>query len=169
MKIAGKPAEFGHMFMLRIMTSGTFTKTDTEVFHLETVIVYNFPAYFGHRVALTCFYDVRKEEVGSTKCSWETAWLWNTPDRSRNEPCPRLLSGGRRHQLGRNDERTQSSVQKPMTATCFWGCYGVGWIKWRLPAPQRWTFIGAALHALQPPSICIWSVKESSRKCSLHS
>lgn len=34
--------------------------------HLEPVIVYN---YFGHRVALTCFYNVRKKEVGSTKCS----------------------------------------------------------------------------------------------------
>lgn len=34
--------EFGYMFMLRI-TPGTFTKADIEAFHLETVIVYNFP------------------------------------------------------------------------------------------------------------------------------
>lgn len=30
-----------------------------------------FPPYFGHRVALTCFYNVRKEVVGSTECNWE--------------------------------------------------------------------------------------------------
>lgn len=68
MKIMDKE-RFGYMVMFRITTSGTFTKADTEVFHLETVIVYNFSPYFGHRVALTCFYNVRKEEVGSTKCS----------------------------------------------------------------------------------------------------
>lgn len=29
------------MFKLRTATSGTFTEVDTEVFHLETVTVYN--------------------------------------------------------------------------------------------------------------------------------
>lgn len=69
-----------------------------------------FRPYFGHRVALTCFYNVRKEEVGSTKCSWETVWLWNLPEGSRNEPRPPPYPPpGRRHRL--NDEGTQSSVQ----------------------------------------------------------
>lgn len=52
------------MFMLRITTSGTFTKADTEVFHLETVIVYNLSTLFWAQSGFDMFLQCQKRGGG---------------------------------------------------------------------------------------------------------
>lgn len=161
-----------------------FNDTDTLILYLGVGIANISPLFWAQRFWHVSVMSEKRRQVQQSAAEELQGFEISLRDQGMSRaPLPPLNpSGGRRHQLSLSDERTQSSLQTnegrlfslpKKEKNIFVVCYEAGKNQRSLtmsdPRCTKLTFTGTVLHALQPPSICIWSTKKSSWKCSLHS